>query len=312
MEIIIEKKFHLTGHYASVYALTEGREENTIYSGSSDKTIAQWDISEGKPLEALAKMTNAIYKLVYLKEMNKLFVGSGIGHIHVLDLEQNKEIKNLIVHPKAVVFEILYHPKYACIISAGADGYIKAFNINNFELFSQIQITDKKIRSLAIAPDGNYVVATCGDGYIKVLSLPKLQVIHQFFGHNLSANKVVFHPTKPLLLTGGRDAYLNITEWPSAKVLDRIPAHNYALYDIVFNPENTLFATASRDKTIKIWNAENMQLLYRIDKEKNKGHINSVNKLLWTNSANTLVSTGDDRSIIGWQIHYSKTNYEAI
>jgi WD40 repeat protein len=119
----------------------------------------------------------------------------------------------------------------------------------------------------------------------------------------LSANKVIKHPTKDIILSGGRDAHLNLIEWPSCKIMEKIPAHNFAIYDIVFNPDKTLFATGSRDKNIKIWDASSLQFLYRIDKEKNEGHINSVNKLLWSSYKNTLVSTGDDRSIMGWQIN---------
>jgi WD40 repeat protein len=146
------------------------------------------------------------------------------------------------------------------------------------------------------------LLAACGDGYIRVLELPTLKVVNQFYAHDLSANKVIKHPIKDIILSGGRDAHLNIMEWPSCKIMEKIPAHNFAIYDIVFHPENSLFATASRDKNIKIWDANSLQFLYRIDKEKNEGHINSVNKLLWSKYENTLVSTGDDRSMMGWQI----------
>jgi WD40 repeat protein len=157
---------------------------------------------------------------------------------------------------------------------------------------------------LCYIESADVLLATGGDGFIRIIELPALKVVHQFYAHDLSANKVIKHPTKDLMLSGGRDAHLNIIEWPSCNILEKIPAHNFAIYDIVFQPDHKLFATASRDKNIKIWNAENMQILYRIDKEKNEGHINSVNKLLWSKHKQTLVSTGDDRSIIGWQINF--------
>jgi len=85
------------------------------------------------------------------------------------------------------------------------------------------------------------------------------------------------------------------------QLLHSIPAHNYAIYSIVFSPDKNRFATASRDKTIKIWNTDDFSLIHRIDFEKNDGHKNSVNKLIWNNLTGQLISASDDRSIMVWE-----------
>ena len=116
---------------------------------------------------------------------------------------------------------------------------------------------------------------------------------------------------------------LTINHQPSQS----IPAHNYAIYSIVFSPDGKYFATASRDKTIKIWDANNLNVLSRINKESFDGHINSVNKLMWTTSPKSspresvlsrdqkglsnspagvvgsyLISASDDRKVMVWEI----------
>jgi WD40 repeat protein len=68
-----------------------------------------------------------------------------------------------------------------------------------------------------------------------------------------------------------------------------------------YSPNKKYIATASRDKTVKIWDAENLKVLARIDKEKNEGHVNSVNTLQWM-SDEVLLTAGDDRSIIAWKV----------
>ena len=302
MKLSVNKLFHLTGHQASVYAMTASADDNLIYTGSSDKMIARWNIAEKKADNFAATMPLAVYQLLYDAKVNRMYAGSGGGAVHVIDLTAKKEIKNLILHPNAAIFDLIKVEKYNLIISAAADGSIAAIDADNFELIAKNKLCDQKLRSLCYIESSDVLLVASGDGFIRVLELPSLKVLNQFFAHEFSANKVIKHPTKDLLLSGGRDAHLNIIEWPSCKIMEKIPAHNFAIYDIVFHPENSLFATASRDKNIKIWDANNFQFLYRIDKEKNEGHINSVNKLLWTKYENTLVSTGDDRSIMGWQI----------
>lgn len=302
LKILVNKLFHLTGHQAAVYALVAGADEKLIYTGSSDKMIARWNIEEKKADNFAASMPASVYQLLYDVAYNRLYVGSGVGAVHVIDLNEKKEIKNLILHPNAAIFDLIKADKFNLIVTAAADGSVVAFHENNFELIARNKLCEQKIRSLCFIESSQVLLAACGDGYIRVLELPTLKVVNQFYAHDLSANKVIKHPTKDIILSGGRDAHLNIMEWPSCKIMEKIPAHNFAIYDIVFHPENSLFATASRDKNIKIWDANSLQFLYRIDKEKNEGHINSVNKLLWSKYENTLVSTGDDRSMMGWQI----------
>jgi WD40 repeat protein len=57
------------------------------------------------------------------------------------------------------------------------------------------------------------------------------------------------------------------------------------------------------DKSIKVWNTEDMKLLKVIDRARHGGHGTSVNKILWL-SEHRLVSAGDDRNIIIWDIHF--------
>jgi WD40 repeat protein len=303
MKISVNKIFHLTGHQASVYALAASEDEKLIYTGSSDKMIARWNIAEKKADNFAATMPLAVYQLLYDTKLNRMYAGSGGGSLHVIDLINKKEIKHLILHPNAAIFDLIKVEKYNLIISAAADGSIAAIDADNFDLISKNKLCEQKIRSLSYIESFELLLVASGDGFIRVLELPSLKLVNQFYAHDLSANKVIKHPTKEIILSGGRDAHLNIIEWPSCKILEKIPAHNFAIYDIVFHTDNSLFATASRDKNIKIWDASSMQFLYRIDKAKNEGHINSVNKLLWSKYENVLVSTGDDRSIMGWQIN---------
>ena len=58
------------------------------------------------------------------------------------------------------------------------------------------------------------------------------------------------------------------------------------------------------DKAIKVWDAKTFKLLKVIDKARHAGHGTSVNKLLWMNYKDTLVSCSDDRTISLWDINF--------
>ncbi|MFN7295113.1 MAG: WD40 repeat domain-containing protein, partial [Bacteroidota bacterium] len=63
MKILVNKLFHLTGHQAAVYALVAGADEKLVYTGSSDKMIARWNIAEKKADNFAASMPTSVYQL---------------------------------------------------------------------------------------------------------------------------------------------------------------------------------------------------------------------------------------------------------
>ena len=95
---------------------------------------------------------------------------------------------------------------------------------------------------------------------------------------------------------------LNFWDAKSFTLIKSLPAHNFAIYSIDFSKDERYFATASRDKTIKIWDADELEFLLRLDREKNAGHAFSVNKVLWSRKENLLLSCSDDKSIKLWSV----------
>jgi WD40 repeat protein len=60
------------------------------------------------------------------------------------------------------------------------------------------------------------------------------------------------------------------------------------------------------DKSIKVWDAAELKLLKVIDRSRHAGHGTSVNKVLWTDYNNQLLSASDDRMISVWDINFEK------
>jgi WD40 repeat protein len=296
--IRVKKITELTGHNGALYSLEDSEIKDCIFSGGSDKIIAKWNLGILQVEKFTAQLPGIIYSLCYIEEKKILLVGTSEGKIHVIDLLQKREIKTLQNHI-GPVFDIKYNTR---IISVGGDGVLSITAIENFNTISLVKVSSAKLRMAAIL--GDSVAIACGDGAIRIIDLNTSEIKNEFHAHTGSVYSLKFSPDGKRLFSGGKDAHLNIWElfrenWVKAK---SIPAHNYAIYSIVFSPDGKYFATASRDKTIKIWSTNTSEVLVRIDKEQFNGHINSVNKLLWNKYNNYLISTGDDRKIMVWEI----------
>ena len=298
MPISIHKTFSFTEHDAPVYGL-EAFGDHSFFSGGGDRIVSYRDTKEDSVAKGIVNTGSTIYSLKYIPEKNILLTGVSGGGMHVIDLNKKKEIHFLLNHEKGI-FDIKYSPKHDKILTAGGDGKISAWSGKDFSFYKTHTLCKEKIRTIALDKDENMAAVGCGDGTIHIIRMDDFEEIHSFKAHHLSVNAIFFHPYINIFISGGKDAHLNFWNCDNFKMLKSIPAHNYAIYSIDFSPSGNYFATGSRDKTIKIWDGESFNILSRIDHEKNKGHIHSVNKILWMNDV--LLSAGDDRKIIGWNI----------
>lgn len=301
----MSKSFNLharfSGHQGSIYSIIYADSPNTFYSAGGDKMVVQWNLNNPEEGVLIAKADDVIYSLCLIKISSILLIGQAQGGVHIVDLKTKKEMRLLKLH-SAPVFSIIIDPSNNYIFTLGGDGVLHILDIENFKLIKSLKISTGKLRSVIFNEQKNIAYVGCGEGAIQEIYLNDFSLGHRWMAHQegFSVNCLYLLKNNSLLLTGSRDAHLNGFDVNDYQKLISIPAHNYAIYDIALNVNNTFLATASRDKTVKIWNPETLEIIQRLEKQEADGHINSVNKLLWMDE-NTLLSTGDDRSIACWK-----------
>ncbi len=293
----IERKGLFNGHTGSVYSLLP-LSETEFLSGSGDGYIVKWNITNDQEGILMGTVPSGVYKLQYFNDL--VIAGSGAGEVFLINIQEPSVIQRNRIHEQHV-FDVLAIGNH--IYTAGGDGRVCCLN-EKFEIENTISLGSFKVRKLLLHPDGKHLIAGCGDGTIKILSSSTLQVTETIDAHQhgFSVNTLCFTPDKKYLLTASRDAHLNVFDVPNhLQQVNSIAAHNYAIYDMAFAADGHNLATVSRDKKVKIWSPE-LTVLARIDQEHFAAHKNSVNTLAWLNNER-LLTAGDDRSIMLWQIN---------
>lgn len=302
-QIHVEKQHHFAGHSAGVFALAPGISPHTVLSGGGDGVIAEWDLMGDGHAKGIARVPGNIFSLCTLPDRHLILAGDLHGGLHSIDTRTNTEV-NRFAWDGGAIYAIARLQEEVVALCSGTGNLILR-NIAAHNTIKVIQVSDQALRGIHLHPDGKRLAIASSDHKIHVLrvdDLSSIAVLDPVHGHNNSVFTVRWSLDGRYLVSGSRDAQLKVWAVDTWTHVHTIPAHMFTINDICFSPDGTLFATAGRDKHIKLWDAERFTLLKVIDVEKYGGHVNSVNKLFWCTSPNTLISCGDDRTVISWLI----------
>jgi WD40 repeat protein len=298
-KIEITKIAHFSGHKGSIFSLCEGLAEHTFFSGADDGYVVEWNHHTKGDGYLLVQVNRPVYSIYLDKQGEQLLCGTAAGNLHVIDLNQRKEIRNIEAHTLG-----LYDIKSAAthLITAGGNGYVNIWDQETKNLVHSIAASDKSARVIAIHPEGKEFAVGFSDHHIRMYSTQTFEQLYELKAHTNSVFALSYSPDGKHLYSGGRDVMLKSWDIENAfeNKLD-IPAHTLHINAIAFSPDQKLYATVSMDKTLKIWDAQTDTLLKVIDKQRNDGHTTSVNKLLWLNNQE-LLTCSDDRTVMMWRL----------
>lgn len=304
MSFTIEQKHKK--HSGSLYAVAFNTRLNLLFTGGADKVVASWDLEKKENTPLSVKTDSAILNLKFLNNEQHLFVGLFNGNFHIIDIDSRKEIKFFPYH-KSGVFSSCYIAEHNLLFVGAGDGTVSVWDTNDFQLLKNYKIADGKIRAIQYFNKSVYIGNS--EGMVYQIALEALDKAVLVFKHTSSIYSLAFHEQKNALLLGDKNAHLTALKLKPADASDQkietltelltIAAHNWPIYSIEWTNENE-FATCSRDKIVKIWDATTLEVKQRLCFPEHKGHLNSINNLLFIPESQRIISVGDDKQIIVW------------
>jgi len=291
--MIFQKRLEISGHNGPVYCLTCSNSK--IYSTSSDKWIARWDLANGSQDPFSIQVESVAYAIYHCLNLPYLIIGCSNGNIHIIDTNSKKEIK-FLKHHSTAIFSIIEIPNKNYLITGDSDGNFCVWNLISFTLELQLPLNCGKIRQLLLSNDKKKIFIASKDGKFRILETDFFNQVAEVNINETGIQSIV--ELENSLLLAGNDGYIYKIDKTNLIVVKKIPAHKGAIYSII-EFDNDYLITASRDKSIKIWSKLELSV---VEKKEfgTGGHKNSVNHLLKLN-ADEIASCSDDGKIIVWK-----------
>lgn len=290
----------LSGHQNPIYALTNAEEHGIFFSAGNDKGVVEWSLYEMAFVKIKLPVQSSVYCLHLLDK--HLFIGERSGAFTVYNVTEEKIITRINAHTKPI-FDIKTVKSKNELITTGEDGTVAIWSLSDFKEIYRFQVAYDTVRTISISPNETEIAFGCKDHLIRIYNLADYSLVQSLEGHTFPVTSLAYEPSGNYLISGSRDAQLKIWDLPTYALRQTIPAHLFTIYSIVFHPTLPYFATSSQDKSIKLWNAENFKLYKILSLEKaGIGHSHSINKMIWSADGKYLISTGDDRKIMVWEM----------
>ena len=322
----------LRSHGDFVVSVAFSPDGKTLASGSADKTISLWDVSNPKtPVQLGAPLSGHgdwVFSVAFSPDGRTLASGS-CGKFEVFSplCIQGEIILWDVSNPKAsvqlgaplrghgdAVQSVAFSPDGKTLASGSDDKTIILWDVSNpkipVQLGAPLRGHGDLVFSVAFSPDGKTLASGSGDSTIILWDVSNPQVSVQLgaplSGHGGPVSSVAFSPDGKTLTSGSWDNTIILWDVSNPQVSVQLGAplsgHSNWVRSVAFSPDGKTLASGSDDKTIILWDVSNPKIPVQLGAPLS-GHGNGVRSVVFSPDGKTLASTSSmDKTISLWDV----------
>ncbi len=235
-------------------------------TGGGDSRLYYWDLTQDPPREVTGanNHTGAVHAIALSSDGKWIGSASADKTIRLWTVNaqnQMKEKSSLEAHAGAVLC-LCWHPTDdKTLVSGGADGALKVWNIADGKLRQRVALKTKggAINAVAYSPTGKSLAVACADGTIRTFAVAAGSVLTEkaiLEGHIMAATGVAFSPDAATIASASAD--WTVRQWPAVsgqRPKDRTVkgGHLSHVYTLAFSPDEKGLASGAYDNTARYW-----------------------------------------------------------
>ncbi|XP_062895874.1 striatin isoform X2 [Mobula hypostoma] len=212
----------LEGHTDAIWGLVYSAAHQRLLSCSADGTLRLWSANEIAPSLCVfnENKESGIPTSVDIvcSDPSHLVSSFVNGQTSIFDMETCQRFLTfescVDASSTCQINKVISHPTLPVTITAHEDRYIKFFDNNTGKILHSMVAHLDAVTSLAVDPNGLYLMSGSHDSSIRLWSLETKTCIQEFTAHRKkfdeSIHDVAFHPSKCYIASAGADALAKV------------------------------------------------------------------------------------------------------
>lgn len=253
----------LTGHTGAILEAHFSPDGTHLYTCSTDKTLAIWDVGSAQRVRKLKGHTGFVNSVRGTRRGQQMLV-SGADDSAVKLWDARKRYAVHTFDSGYQVTAVCYNDTAETVITGGLDNDLKVWDLRTNAVLYELKGHTNTVTGLALSPDGSTVLSNAMDNTLRCWDVrpfapadrcTRLLTGHQ---HNYEQNllRCAWSPDGTRVSAGSADRCVHIWDVASRRVLYKLPGHNGSVNAVDFHPKEPVILSGSSDKSLYMGEVE--------------------------------------------------------
>ncbi|PPS42700.1 serine/threonine-protein kinase [Chroococcidiopsis sp. TS-821] len=280
----------LSGHADTVWSVAVKPNSSNILSGSSDRTIKLWDVSNGQLLQTFSRHSGTVWSVAVSPDGQRFASGSGDNTADVWDLTTGKFLRTLAGH-SGTVWSTAFSADSTMLATGSDDRTIRLWSMSTGKEIRQLSGHSDAVRAIAFSPDAQYLISGSSDKTIKIWDFRTGRVLRTLQGHSDRIVTLAISPDGRLLASGSVDKTIKIWQISTGKLLHTLSGNSHWVNAVAFSPDGTLLASGI-GKKLEVWDISTAERIRTPFEE-----ASDITAVYFSADSKQLISSSRDNSI---------------
>jgi WD40 repeat protein len=259
--------FHGSKH-PEIEELSFGPGGHSVLIGGGDNNVTLWDPTTGHALNSFGNLPNQIFALTMSPDGQEAVVG--------------------------------WNTKTFGYTMSGSPAAVSIWDVRTAREIVRFEPGDKLVSSVAISPNGKYLLAGFGDGTFRMWEISSRKQLWEIGGFPHTLNKALFSPDGNKIVTLAM-SNLTMRDSDTGRELQALGGRSDETTSVIFTSSGLLI-TGNRDNTASVWDMRSGTVSQRLKGHSSTPYFKGVTSLAAARDGRTLITGGEDGKAVLWDL----------